>query len=29
MASAGPSSRQAGTLISADVRPTSHGNSGG
>src|SRR4029453_13351673 len=26
---AGPSSRQAGTWTSADVRPTSHGNSGG
>ena len=29
MASAGPSSFQAGTLISAEARPTSHGNSGG
>ena len=29
MASAGPSSFQAGTLISAEVRPTSQGNSGG
>ena len=29
IASAGPSSFQAGTLISAEVRPTSQGNSGG
>ena len=29
MASAGLSSRQAGTWSSADARPTSHGNSGG
>ena len=29
MASAGPSSFQAGTWISAEARPTSQGNSGG